>query len=492
MHTSKVVHIGIDTRSHSRPLAQLAVRAALAMGATVIDHGFVTTPQLHWSVMRSNPQNMPGVAIGGGAGGLEREYLEGMAAAYISLIRTKQLPGVLRKRQLLVDCACGIGGLKVPILNSILRRCEEEGGTWWMMDGQYDSLVHLIPVNVPGDGPLNEDCGAEFVQKQQRLPTIFTERHVQNNSLAEDEQYVASIDGNADRIVFHYKEKNDRRKDALRLLDGDKIAVLLALFIQEELLSLAKEVPDASNISCGVVQTAYANGSSTYYLKNTVKTKVAIAKTGVKYVHAAAHSQFDIGIYFEANGHGTILFGSNFYQILGKAEQHLLYASKDNRSTIAWQRLRVLPRLINQAVGDALSDLLLVDAILFLRGWTLQTWNSLYVDIPSRQCKVRVKDRSVVATNENETKATSPSSLQPTLDAAIASLLSSSPSPSSSGDAPPRAFVRPSGTENVVRVYAEAATQSDADVLASEAAAIVYKLCDGTGDIPNIVANSKL
>ena len=228
------------------------------------------------------------------------------------------------------------------------------------------------------------------------------------------------------------------------------------------------------------------------FCKNTVKTNVAIAKTGVKYVHAAAHSQFDIGIYFEANGHGTILFGSNFYQILGKAEQHLLYASKDNRTTIAWQRLRVLPRLINQAVGDALSDLLLVDAILFLRGWTLQTWNSLYVDIPSRQCKVRVKDRSVVATNENETKATSPSSLQPTLDAAIASLLSSSPSPLSSGDAPPRAFVRPSGTENVVRVYAEAATQSDADVLASEAAAIVYKLCDGTGDIPNIVANSKL
>lgn len=223
-----------------------------------------------------------------------------------------------------------------------------------------------------------------------------------------------------------------------------------------------------------------------------MKTKVAIAKTGVKYVHAAAHSQFDIGIYFEANGHGTVLFGPKFYQILALAEQHLLYAPKDNRSTIAWQRLRVLPRLINQAVGDALSDLLLVDAILFLKGWTLQSWNSLYADIPSRQCKVRVKDRSVVTTNENETMATSPPSLQLALDSAIASLVSQSSSSLTSGDAPPRTFVRPSGTENVVRVYAEASTQRDADVLASEAAAIVYTLCDGVGTIPNLIVDSKL
>ena len=221
--------------------------------------------------------------------------------------------------------------------------------------------------------------------------------------------------------------------------------------------------------------------------QNTVKTKVAIAKTGVKYVHAAAHKHFDIGIYFEANGHGTVLFGSKFYEMLASAEQQLLFSSKDNRSTIAWQRLRVLPQLINQAVGDALCDLLLVDAILFLRGWTLETWNSIYIDKPSRQCKVRVKDRSVVGTNENETKAIRPPSLQAALDAAMTSLLSLSSSSMTRDDAPPRTFVRPSGTENVVRVYAEADTQKDANILASEAAAIVHKICNGVGSIPNFV-----
>lgn len=34
---------------------------------------------------------------------------------------------------------------------------------------------------------------------------------------------------------------------------------------------------------------------------------VAIAKTGVKFVHHEAE-KYDVGVYFEANGHGTVLF----------------------------------------------------------------------------------------------------------------------------------------------------------------------------------------
>ena len=228
-----------------------------------------------------------------------------------------------------------------------------------------------------------------------------------------------------------------------------------------------------------------------------VKTNVIIAKTGVKYVHTAAHENYDVGTYFEANGHGTVLFGSKFYQLLAKAELILLHDVNHNsnnnansqyyhRATVAWQRLRVLPRLINQAVGDALSDLFLVDAILYLKGWTLQDWNKLYKDLPSRQCKVKVKDRSLVHTNDNETEAIKPPLLQPALDNAMISFSSSSALETA------RAFVRPSGTENVVRVYAEATTQKNADALASEAAAIVYRLCKGTGEVPNFTNHSNL
>ena len=47
-----------------------------------------------------------------------------------------------------------------------------------------------------------------------------------------------------------------------------------------------------------------------------------------------------------------------------------------------------------------------------------------------------------------------------------------------------RAFVRPSGTEDVVRVYAEAATQEAADGLALAVARHVYRVAGGVGQSP--------
>jgi len=119
---------------------------------------------------------------------------------------------------------------------------------------------------------------------------------------------------------------------------------------------------------------------------------VLIAKTGVQHVHHAAKT-FDIGVYFEANGHGTVVFGPNFYSYIAQAEALFMAASKGR--PLSLQRLRVLPSLINQAVGDALSDLLLVDAILHIKGWDLKTWNGLYTDMPSRMSKLKVTDRKL-------------------------------------------------------------------------------------------------
>ncbi len=60
-----------------------------------------------------------------------------------------------------------------------------------------------------------------------------------------------------------------------------------------------------------------------------------------------------------------------------------------------------------------------------------------------------------------------------------------------SGNGPkPRCFVRPSGTEDAVRVYAEANSQRGADALAYEAMMLIYKLCGGVGAPPqSLIAN---
>lgn len=43
--------------------------------------------------------------------------------------------------------------------------------------------------------------------------------------------------------------------------------------------------------------------------------------------------------------------------------------------------------MVNQAVGDALSGVLLVEAALRRKGWGLDQWAALYTDLPSRQLK---------------------------------------------------------------------------------------------------------
>jgi hypothetical protein len=50
----------------------------------------------------------------------------------------------------------------------------------------------------------------------------------------------------------------------------------------------------------------------------------------------------------------------------------------------AVKRLLNLPNIINQAIGDALSDILLVEAILRHKNWSISQWDAIYTDLPNR------------------------------------------------------------------------------------------------------------
>jgi phosphoacetylglucosamine mutase len=375
-------------------------------------------------------------------------YLQLLAHSYYALINTAastQNAELHSRPLLLVDCACGVGFAAVQGFRNCLQ-------TLGCVESQ-----RFMAVNPPGAGPLNDGCGSEHVQKSLQPPTIYSvaaSSATETNTVASDGSYCCSLDGDADRIVFFSREPS------FYLMDGDKMATLICTFVREQLDAL--QAP----IRVGVVQTAYANGASTEYLRRFLgKESVAIAKTGVKFVHAAAH-QFDIGVYFEANGHGTIVFGGAFYDYVATFKP----VNASARTALA--RLCVLPSLVNQAVGDALSDMLLIDAILCLQNMSIQEWNDMYTDLPSRQLKVQVKDRSIIKVNDNETQCHEPQQVQGELDRAM-------------NEHNGRAFIRPSGTEDVVRIYAEAPTRAAADELAKIAAGIVHRLCGGDDTTPS-------
>ena len=82
--------------------------------------------------------------------------------------------------------------------------------------------------------------------------------------------------------------------------------------------------------------------------------------------------------------------------------------------------------------------------------------------------KVAVPDRYMVETTpDDETICAKPAGLQDEINAAVGTV--------SKG----RAFVRPSGTEDVIRVYAEAATESE-----------VQELLERVSDLLKVYVNS--
>lgn len=186
----------------------------------------------------------------------------------------------------------------------------------------------------------------------------------------------------------------------------------------------------------------------------------------MKFLHHEA-TKYDVGVYFEANGHGTVLFSPSALKTIHSTE------GSTPAQAAAVRSLRALSDVINQAVGDAFSDLLLVETILAQRQWSGKIWDQAYTDLPNRLVKVVVKDRSIFKTKDAERKLTSPDNLQNAIDAIVGAYLQG------------RSFVRPSGTEDVVRVYAEAATRPLADELAFKIGGLVFDFnSSGSGSRP--------
>ena len=59
-------------------------------------------------------------------------------------------------------------------------------------------------------------------------------------------------------------------------------------------------------------------------------------------------------------------------------------------------------RLMNQAVGDAIGGLLLVEVVLRSPGMNWSSWEQLYRDLPNKQLKLKVADRNIITTADAE------------------------------------------------------------------------------------------
>ncbi|KAF8468889.1 hypothetical protein BDZ91DRAFT_721316 [Kalaharituber pfeilii] len=398
-----------DTRESGPALVASLVDAFDATGTLTQDLGILTTPQLHYIVRCINTKGAYGDPT-------EEGYYKKLCEAYKILMHGKKQAGPVT-----VDCANGVGAPKLRALAEYLGDTFE---------------CRLINDDVDNPAKLNHNCGADYVKTQQRIPP--------GTPIQPLARY-ASLDGDADRLMYFFVDTDN----TFHMLDGDKIATLAASFIGD-----LTKAAGLQNLRIGVVQTAYANGASTAYIQKSLNLPTVCTPTGVKYLHHAA-TKYDCGVYFEANGHGTILFSP---ACLSKIADH---DPQSPGQMSALDNLKALTELINQTVGDAISDLLMVEVILAHKGWTPKEWDSTYTDLPNRLVRVEVQDRTIFQTTDAERRLISPPGVQERIDALVGKYKLG------------RAFARASGTENAVRVYSESQTRGETDELAMKIRDIV-------------------
>lgn len=420
------VLIGHDTRPSSPLLVDIATQAASALGASVEEMGILTTPQLHFCV-RSRSRGYPDATPFTYAAELRRQLA--------SLLSNDDptLPRVV------VDCACGVGAYALKAISLAFP---------------------AILVNQPEEGVLNEECGADFVQKNRHPPKVWSDDPAASFDSIKSDAIWASLDGDADRMVL-FKNTEDGR---IILADGDRLAVMVSDFLSRHLIkSKMKQVRMA------VAQTAYSNGAATEFLRNLENVEIVVAKTGVKHLEKAV-KPFDIGVYWEPNGHGTVLFQDSTVEMFQKAWEQVEEPRNDEEKEMkeSLSKILAVAGLANQAVGDGVADLLLVVGILQREGKSFEDIIEMYPERSSASAVVKVQNKDIITTSDFDRVVDHPSQLREAIERITAK----------SGC---RAFVRPSGTEDIVRVYAEApAGEADkAKSMADEIRQAVFDICGG-------------
>jgi phosphoacetylglucosamine mutase len=438
---SSVVVVGGDTRESTNDLVAAVTAGVEAVGGRVVILGYVTTPALHFAVR----------AMFRGEPATTADYYKATIAGFKKMIalapsKSAALPMVV------VDCANGVGMLAMREIGQ----------------GICNVLEDLTLINGPGDGVLNASCGADFVQKKREMPDAFVPATVAGSGCKQPgtppTTIFASLDGDADRLVL-YKRACSSGNDVV-LADGDRFAALVAMFSAKHL-----EIAGMSDVTIGVAQTAYSNGAATKYLSSLRGVEVVIAKTGVKHLEIAIHP-FDIGIYWEPNGHGTVLYSDSFSSRIEKTLEALGNGDGDAQMRASLELLASVGKLANQAVGDGVADLLLVLGMLKCSDMSFDDWLALYDERCSANMVVHVADKDAIITEDCDQTVIQPSALRSAVESAVG------------GGEGRRAFVRSSGTEDVVRVYAEspAGRQGEAQDIALAIARAVYDTCSGVGD----------
>lgn len=371
--TVREIQIGYDSRASSPLICDtiLAGIRSIYKDFPFTITPYITTPQLHFLLSDKR----------------HTSYLE-----YVNRL-SKQV-----NYPCVIDCANGIGAKVMQELapNSSIIRIND---SWTTPD------------------KLNAECSSDYVCTYSKMPI---------NSESSDHLLRASLDGDADRLVFYYTDGG-----AMRILNGDYISALIMTYLSK----ILRDTKDP--IKIGFIHTGYTNSACLEYIHSldfpeTVTVSSVCTATGIKHLHAEA-IKFDVGVYFEQNGHGNVFFSTS--------------------NPI----LDTLSKWFHPNIGDGIIDMFASLYILQNLEWSVQEWYSIYNEKHSLLSKIDVKDKNDYKSVANESSLLEPSFVQDYIN----QLCKESKSKC-------RSFIRASGTEDIVRLLVEGDDETEVQYISDK------------------------
>lgn len=400
----------------------------------IFENTEVTTPMFQWicrDLYEGNYENTDeDMTEDNNQPGMEyfyKFYLESTVNLWDEFL-ANLLPSMKRNpKGRMIDYAHGVGLIAGKTLRDMLQKAN----------------IYLHEVNNGKDyDNLNKDCGADDLHKTLISPVNLpiglwdnSKYHLwSSHAINYDNLMGISFDGDADRIlywrprVFNFGKLPWEDKYEVSLFDGDRLMTLMASVIYYFLRNIPQI--DQSQLNIKIVHTAYSNGAAIQFWENSNYSH-EYASTGTKHLHPIAEKA-DIGLYFETNGHGTLMVSDHFYQLLDSLETTNPYV-KLFRSWID---------LSNDLVGDAIRNVLLIEGSFMILGIHPNELLKLYYEFPYQNHKLYGYNKDKLKVAQEDRVIVEPENMNSQIQAITSELGG-------------RVILRASGTEDLIRLYIE-------------------------------------